>query len=506
MRDFSKLRPYQSECAHNILNSFRDGDERIYVKLATGSGKTHIFIEIAEWFAKTYSWFRCLFIVPKVILIEQTEKKFSDPQIVGVYNSKLRRKELDKQIIIGTYQSLVRAKDLPIINLIVIDECHRLSSSHLKIYDKLKSKRPQMKLLGLTATDYVIDDQFFQKKVYDISRKELTKDGHLCNITCKGAASGTSVDLNGLKIRQGDYVIGELEERYTDELIDKQLVDCLSKAHDRKKILFLTTSIRHAERVHSRLEGAQIIHSKQSDTDQAISLAEFKERGRFLVSVLIASEGFDFPPADCLVLMRATRSPTLYDQAVGRISRNSPGKKDGLFLDYGGVIETLGHPYEIRCDGKKPELKFCSFCDTPNRQANHSCYECGTQFLTICEVCMKTKPYGESCCPIERDVDPFKNLTEMAYGSAPRKWQPVDRMTVSPYLSAAGNECAKIIYFYGLSEVAKEFIVLSHYWAKSVWENKHGVLFSGSYKTPEKIRLVKEGKYWKVAQKVFSVT
>lgn len=44
-------------------------------------------------------------------------------------------------------------------------------------------------------------------------------------------------------------------------------------------------------------------------------------------------EGFDDPGVSCVVVLRPTKSPILYRQAIGRGTRTHPGKQDLLILD-----------------------------------------------------------------------------------------------------------------------------------------------------------------------------
>jgi superfamily II DNA or RNA helicase len=54
---------------------------------------------------------------------------------------------------------------------------------------------------------------------------------------------------------------------------------------------------------------------------------------RTLVSVMVLTEGFDMPEADCAVISRNTKSGPLRTQIIGRVLRPSPGKRDAVVLD-----------------------------------------------------------------------------------------------------------------------------------------------------------------------------
>ena len=63
---------------------------------------------------------------------------------------------------------------------------------------------------------------------------------------------------------------------------------------------------------------------------------------RWLVNVDVLTTGFDAPRVDCVAVLRATMSPGLFCQIVGRGLRTSPEKQDCLILDFGGNIERHG--------------------------------------------------------------------------------------------------------------------------------------------------------------------
>lgn len=509
------LRPYQKEAIDTATRAFRDNKERSYIKMATGSGKTIVFVKMVESFLEIYPDFKCIFVVPKNILINQTIEKFKDPSIVGVYNAGLKRKELNKPITIASIQSLYRAKQLPEINLLVFDECHRAKKTHQLLYGRFKEIRPKMKCLGLTATDYDIDKKFFEHKIFDIGLKELTKMGHLCKIVSKAPSETSKVDLSEVKIQAGDYVLSQLESKMDAELIESQLKDVMVKASDRKKIIYLTTTIKHAQVVHSMLDNASLVHSKMTQDERNEQMSFFKEKGRHLVSVLIASEGFDYPPADCLALMRPTKSATLYEQAVGRIARNSPGKKDGLLLDFGNVIENMGFVYDINPTDTKVEAKPkpCDNCSVFNKPTAKNCSECGEDFITICHQCLMPKLYGVQCCKPE--VRELKNsLTKKAYTQKkqPPEVHEVKSVFIQKHTSKNGNPCIKFVYNTGVTYIVDYVPVINEYFknkAKDIisemGEYPYEVLvmlnrFSTSYKhfvkrPPKVIEVEKKGKF-----------
>ena len=49
---------------------------------------------------------------------------------------------------------------------------------------------------------------------------------------------------------------------------------------------------------------------------------------------MLLTEGWDCPSVDCVIVLRATKSRSLYSQMVGRGTRLHPGKDNVLLLDF----------------------------------------------------------------------------------------------------------------------------------------------------------------------------
>ena len=504
-----KLRPYQKQCIDNVLQALRNKEDKVYLKVATAGGKTFIAVELINELLKIKPDLKAFFIVPKNILIKQTVESFNYK--VGIYNAGAGIKELHHPITIASVQSLANAKELPEANLIIFDECHRVKKSHVDLYERFKALRPQCKLIGMTATDFDMKKDFWSRKVFDIGMRELTDQNFLAPIVTQ--ESKAKVDLTGVAIQGGDYNLKQLGERFTEDKIKEQVGDLLIRSSERKHIIVMCTSIKHAEDVHALIDGSFILHSTLHKDEQKSQLDMWRLFGGYLISVLIASEGFDFEPTDCLALMRPTRSPTLYQQAVGRIARLSPNKKDGLFLDYGNVIENLGFVYDIRKSNKgEIRHKVCSSCETANLPKAKVCINCNEEFVRLCGECLEMVTYGHACVA-KKKGDALKNTTNKAY-EAPNPWKVVSHINKVLHKSKKGTECLRVDYFDGIfnkhvSEYYSFYSADFKMWVKThtdVKEYKTPVEIAKmdiKLKAPKEILLVKDGKYWKIKSRRF---
>ena len=132
--DLPPMRKWQERCVPLIREAIREGHKRIVVQSPTGAGKTllaaHLF---AGSIAKGK---RPLFTVPDITLVEQTLKSFNRVGIhdVGIIQAQHERTDWEAQVQIASVATLIR-RELPDVDLIVIDECHVNYSKLLEIMD-----------------------------------------------------------------------------------------------------------------------------------------------------------------------------------------------------------------------------------------------------------------------------------------------------------------------------------------------------------------------------------
>ena len=134
------------------------------------------------------SSFNILFLVPRIVLIEQNVNRLLryniSKEYVGTYYGE--RKD-QKEITISTYQSAIN--NFPLIEnakLVILDEVHLLSNTafSFKRLFKIITADPKRKILGLTATINELDPKY--KEIIDIIPpvkkyliKEAVDDGRL---------------------------------------------------------------------------------------------------------------------------------------------------------------------------------------------------------------------------------------------------------------------------------------------------------------------------------------
>lgn len=380
------LREYQQEAVDALWNELFYERSALCV-LPTGCGKTEIFIELMKRSILKKPDIKIVVLVNKITLLDQTQRRLARAlglEQIGVYCGSKSKYSVDATITVATIQS-IHSIVFDSLNLLILDECHNVDQESGRFIDFIHNNwtsNEKMKVVAFTATPFRASGGFiygegkiFSKITYRRKLQEMIDLGFLVRPRIKRVEHQFKTDH--LKIRMGEFDSKQIEELTSNEaIVLDQIKDALPRMLDRSKIVWACATIFHCKMVarllYSLGEKVSIIHSKLSSAEREYQTALFEtaneSASRHLVFVTIVSEGYDFPPIDCVCLMRPIRSPVLYVQTVGRGLRLSPGKTDLLVLDYGKVVESCGPLDEpiLATDEKakapKTTMKFCPTC------------------------------------------------------------------------------------------------------------------------------------------------
>ena len=363
------LRPYQQESVDAVLQHFRKQRKPAVVVLPTGAGKSLVIAELAR-VAKG----RVLVLAHVKELVEQNYQKFRSYDLeAGIFSAGLGRKDAEEKTIFGSIQSVARAPSdfFTDFSLLVIDECHRVSSDgeaqYAQVIDKLRKAQPQLCVLGLTATPYRLDSgwiyrfhndgfmrteqpTFFGNCVYELGIREMIESGFLTE-PVQIDAPVASYDFSSLKLNSsnGRYQLAEVEAVLKDQrrVTPGIIRSIVSLSESRRGVLIFTSSVRHAREILESLPqkiSALVTGDTPGDERDRIIEAFKAQKLKFLVNVSVLTTGFDAPHVDVVAILRPTESVSLYQQIVGRGLRLFEGKRDCLVLDYTGVAHNIYSP------------------------------------------------------------------------------------------------------------------------------------------------------------------
>jgi hypothetical protein len=180
----------------------------------------------------------------------------------------------------------------------------------------------------------------FQEIVYHKSILEMIMAGYLSDL--RGVQVGLQVDFRRLHTRAGDFLEGELE----DLLLEADAPEHICKAYREhatgRKALLFTPTVNMAMLMAAALRAdgvaAEMLCGETPLGERRAILQRLRSGETCVVcNCAVLTEGFDEPSVDSIIIMRPTKSPTLYTQMIGRGTRLFPGKDDCLVLDLVGA-------------------------------------------------------------------------------------------------------------------------------------------------------------------------
>ena len=362
------LRPYQQEAVDATLKHFRKSDDSAVIVLPTGAGKSLVIAELARLARR-----KILVVTHVKELVEQNHAKYQSYGVLGgIFSAGLSRKESQYQVTFASVQSvaanLEQFKDE--YSLIIIDECHRIStdenSQYQRIIEQLRQQNKGLKVLGLTATPYRLgmgwiyryhyrgfvrseEDKPFVHCIYELPLIYMISRGYL-----------TKPDLVDAAVAQYDFStlaqnrFGEYAEKDVNALLGKHqrvtraiIEQVMELALQRQAVMIFAATVDHAKEITGYLpqEQTALITGATEQRERDMLIQRFKQRQlKYLVNVSVLTTGFDAPHVDFIAILRPTQSVSLYQQIVGRGLRLDAGKKDCLVIDYAGNNVNLYHP------------------------------------------------------------------------------------------------------------------------------------------------------------------
>lgn len=387
-----KLYIHQEKMVADTRDALRK-NRSVILRSPTGSGKTvcaaHI---VSSALAKGSS---VIFTVHRRELIKQTMETFDACGIEYGVVAAGYRPDFLQPVQIASIDTLKRRLELvPEPELIIIDEAHHSGSDGwakvLAFYDKPK-------IVGLTATPWRLDGRglgnLFGEIVHGPEVKWLIENKYLSPFR---AFCPAIPDLRDVKTRVGDYAVDELEEKMDKATITGDAVSHYKSICPNKRAIAFATTVKHSQHIAETFNAAGIsakhIDGTMSNAERDAAIEDFRQGNIKIISNCnLISEGFDVPAMDAAILLRPTRSLSLYLQQVGRAMRYMPDKV-AVILDHAGNILEHGLPtdnFDWSLEGKKKKkkdkskipIKICPKCFCAVPSALSGCSECGHVFV-----------------------------------------------------------------------------------------------------------------------------
>lgn len=388
------LRQYQTDIIDQTRNLMRKGVRSVLIQSPTGSGKTLLTAHMLKTAAQ--KGMSAFFIVHRRELVKQSIQAFAEVSLNHgvIANGWTEQRHLPIQI--ASIQTLVRRyKRFRKPSLVIYDECqHNSSSTWSRIYNEYGGAFH----IGLTATPQRLDGQglgrWFSAMVNGPAVPWLIDNKFLVPYKIYAPSN---LDMSGVHTRMGDF-----DKKETASLVDKptitgDVIKHYKKLCAGKRAVVFCVSIKHSQHVVEQFNknGIKAVHvdgeTKKEERDASIE--EFRNGSiKVLSNVDLFGEGFDLPSLEVSILLRPTKSLSLYLQQVGRSLRPSHGKTHAYILDHAGNCERHGLPCDDRewsLEGSKGgkrgavqevKVRRCPKCFACLKLGGGVCVYCGWKF------------------------------------------------------------------------------------------------------------------------------
>jgi superfamily II DNA or RNA helicase len=349
------LRTYQTEAVAAVENDWANGTSRVGVVLPTGAGKSTVIGKLASNAYRAGK--RVVLLAHRAELIDQMvrDMRAVDPSIpddaIGIV-----RAELDDHhapIVGATLQTLGTASRLQALgerDVILWDEVHHAGAESWNATFRELGGYDTALMAGFTATMHRAANSriglgdIIEKVSYERDLTWAIKNEFLVHPQGLTVRVANLNALNEVRTVAGDFHQGELATIM--EAATSYVVDAVKMhAQDRRPIIF-AASVDAAHQIADALTAADY-PAVAVTGEQSYEIRQGKYEAyrlgytRALVTVMVLTEGADFPMCDAVVLARPTRSSNLYSQMVGRALRLYEGKDDALVLDLAGSTRTM---------------------------------------------------------------------------------------------------------------------------------------------------------------------
>ncbi len=403
-----QLRPYQEMIIEGNNLEFDKGLRRILDQAPCGAGKTVMWAHMAS--KARLKGNRTLFVVHRQELVEQSVATLREAGIPYGVIAAGYPTNYDELIQIGSIQTLIRRLDkMPAPVIIFPDECHHAAAA---TWRKLLNAYPDAYVIGFTATPARMGGQglgdIFQSLIMGPTVKELISWGNLAPY--KYYAPPVAANLDGLRVRYGDYVQSEVALRMDKAEIIGDLIEQYKKLAPGARAVCYCASVAHSQHTAEmfRQAGIPAIHidGETHDLVRKAAIRDFKAGTiRIICNVDLISEGFDVPAMEAVILARPTESLTLHIQQSMRPMRpdeDNPGKV-AIIIDHVGNVYRHGLPDEDRewsLEGIKKKTG-AGKCEFPLRQCP-KCYAAHRP-SPACPFCHYVYPPEERADPEQKD-------------------------------------------------------------------------------------------------------
>jgi type I restriction enzyme R subunit len=387
-------RYYQEIAINRAIQAIAQGQRRVLLTMATGTGKTVVAFQVC-WKLWSSGWNRnptvehrrprILYLADRNILIDDPKDKVFAPFGDARWKIENGIANKSREMYFAIYQAIAKDEVRPglyreyapdFFDLIVVDECHRGSARDESNWREILEYFAPAYQLGMTATpkrdDNIDTYEYFGNPVYTYSLKQGIDDGFLApyrvhRVITQWDAAGWrpgpgDLDRYGREIPDEEYHTNDFERRVAlrarTQAVARHLSDFLRKTDRFAKTLVFCVDQEHADEMRHALNNLNPdlvqpfpdyvcrVTSNEGDIGRG-HLSNFQDLERPSPVILTTSQmlttGVDMPTCKNVVLVRVINSMTDFKQIIGRGTRvrDDYGKLYFSILDYTGSASRM---------------------------------------------------------------------------------------------------------------------------------------------------------------------
>lgn len=386
------LRYYQETAVNRTVKAIVQGERRVLLTMATGTGKTLVAFQIC-WKLTEARWNRpgearrprILYLSDRNILIDDPKDKMFAP--FGDARHKIENGVVTKgrEMYFAIYQAIAEDERRPglyrefatdFFDLIIVDECHRGSAGDESSWREILEYFQPAYQVGMTATPLRDDNRdtyrYFGSPIYTYSLRQGIEDGFLApyrvhrvvttwDVTGWRPSAG-DVDRYGRAIPDEEYQTKEFERavalKARTRALATHLTDFLNRTDRFAKTIVFCVDQEHASEMRQALNNlnADLVRENPDYVCRVTAdegdigrghLGHFQDVERSTPVILTTSQllttGVDAPTCKNIVLARVINSMTEFKQVIGRGTRVRDDYDKLYFniLDYTGSATRL---------------------------------------------------------------------------------------------------------------------------------------------------------------------
>lgn len=391
-------RYYQRNAINRTVEAVAQGQDRILLVMATGTGKTYTAFQIVYRLLKSGLKKKVLYLADRNNLVDQSISQDFAPLQKTIHKINFAKDDpvtiTSHEVYFSLYQQLAGNEeesdngDDPVarfaslfqkdfFDLIIVDECHRGSAKKDSNWRKILEYFSFATQIGLTATPketkYISNIDYFGDPIYTYSLREGIEDGFLAPFKVINIRTNIGEGWRPYK-GQLDKYGNEIEDRiYTNSDFDyniileertfevaREITEYLKSTDRMQKTIVFCTTEEHADRMRNAL-AALNADMMQQNPDYVVRITGSDPYGKskldYFISVSspypviattskLLSTGTDCKMTKLIVLDQMIGSMTEFKQIIGRGTRlrEKEGKTHFVVMDFRNVSHLFADP------------------------------------------------------------------------------------------------------------------------------------------------------------------